>query len=375
MIYLDNSATSFPKPPKVAEAVESYMRHGGGSAGRAAHRKAREAMETATLCRIAAAKLIGAENPEEIIFIKNATEGLNTIIRGMVKRNSKVTVSPLEHNSVMRPLYASGASISVLPLNEKGETQVEQLEGLDEDTELVVLNHISNVSGAICDIYRAADICKKAGVPLLVDCSQSAGHIPIDIRKLGASVVFPGHKGVLGPQGTGIMYLNEIFPEALSFGGTGSDSENMYQPRQLPDYYESGTLNMPGISGLLRGIEYVNENSKAIHEKEAELTSLLREGLGNMKRVKLVAPELSKWGSVVSFTADRAEPSHIAYLLDEKYDIAVRSGLHCAPLAHKAYGTLQSGAVRISPGPFNTHREIKLTLDAINTILNHGVDI
>lgn len=375
MIYLDNSATSFPKPTSVYEAVERYMHYGGGSAGRAAHKKAREAMEAATLCRIKAAELIGAENPENIVFVKNATEGLNIILRGMLKRGDRVTVSPLEHNSVMRPLTDIGATITVLPITEEGTTAVEQLADIDGDTALVVLNHVSNVSGAICDIERAAELCHRAGVPLVVDCSQSVGHIPVNVKKLGASVVFPGHKGILGPQGTGIMYLHKIKPRALCFGGTGSDSESFVQPEILPDYYESGTLNTAGISGLLKGIEYVGANFNAIYEKEKELTQILREGLLNMKRVRLVAPKLSEYGAVVSFTAERTEPSEIAFLLDDRFEIASRSGLHCAPAAHKAYGTLHGGTVRLSPGPFNTHREIMITLDAVNTLLNHGVGI
>ncbi len=369
MIYLDNGATSYPKPVSVYEAVEKYMRYGGGSAGRAAHKKAREAMETATLCRIKAAELIGAENPEDIFFVKNATEGLNIILKDMVKAGSRVTVSPLEHNSVMRPLTEAGAEINVLPLTENGTTQVELLEDIPENTSLVVLNHISNVSGAVCNIYRAAELCHRADVPLVVDCSQSAGHFPINVKKLGASVVFPGHKGLFGPQGTGIVYLHKIKPKALCFGGTGSDSESFVQPDILPDYYESGTLNMVGISGLLKGIEYVNANFDAIAEKERELTTLLREELMNMNRIKVVAPKLLEYGAVVSFTADRIDPSEIALLLDERFDIAVRSGLHCAPAAHRAYGTLKGGTVRLSPGPFNTHRDIRATIDAIYSII------
>ncbi len=371
MIYLDNGATSYPKPASVYEAVENYMRYGGGSAGRAAHKKARDAMETATLCRIKAAQLIGAENPENIIFVKNATEGLNIILQGMVKRGSRVTVSPLEHNSVMRPLTEAGAEINVLPLTEKGTTQVELLADMPENTSLVVLNHISNVSGAVSDIYRAGVLCREAGVPLVVDCSQSAGHFPLDVKRLGASVVFPGHKGLLGPQGTGIVYLHKIKPRAICYGGTGTDSESFVQPEILPDYYESGTLNMVGISGLLKGIEYVTANFDAIAEKERELTTILREGLMNMNRIKVVAPELNEYGAVVSFTADRIDPSEIALLLDERFDIAVRSGLHCAPAAHRAYGTMKNGTVRLSPGPFNTHREIKATLDAVYSLIKY----
>jgi len=171
------------------------------------------------------------------------------------------------------------------------------------------------------------------------------------------------------------MYLHKINPEALCYGGTGSGSETFRQPDIMPDYYGSGTLNMNGISGLLKGIEYVKANFVAIMEKERELTRILREGLGNMNRVNLVAPKLDEFGAVVSFTVDRAEPSDIAYILDGRYDIAVRSGLHCAPAAHRTYGTLEGGTVRLSPGPFNTVKDVRTALDAVNTIVNHGVGL
>ena len=375
MIYLDNGATSFPKPPSVYSAVDYYMRFVGGGAGRSSHKKAREAMEIATLCRTAIAELINADNPEEIIFTKNATEGLNIIIGGCVKRGDKVIVSPYEHNSVMRPLFAVGADINVLPLNEKGSADIEKLNDAQEDTVLVIINHVSNVSGAVSDIYRASEICREKNIPLLIDCSQSAGHFDIDVKKLCASVAFPGHKGLLGPQGTGIMYLCGLSPKPLCFGGTGSDSESMNQPHTLPDYYESGTLNLYGISGLLKGVEYINASggvTETAHH-ETELAKMLREGLGNMKNVKLIAPELDAYGAVVSFTAENMQPSEIAMLLDERYDIACRSGLHCSPAAHTAYGTMPQGTVRLTPGIFNTAHEIRLTLDALNAIINNKV--
>ncbi len=372
MIYLDNSATSFPKPPSVYEAVEHYIKSIGASAGRAAHRRAREAMEISTACRMAIADFIGAENPEEIIFTKNATEGLNLIIKGLIKNKDFVTVSPMEHNAVMRPLNFLGAQVDILPLNDVGTADISSLENLNPLTKLVIINHISNVSGAINDVYRAGEICEKKGVPLLVDCSQSAGHFPIDVKKLKASVVFPGHKGLFSPGGIGVMYLYKISPPPLIFGGTGSNSESAIQPEILPDYYESGTGNMPATAGLFAGMEFISGVTlSAISEKEFFLTKALREGLGNMKNINLCGPTLKEFGPVISFTSTLFEPSEIAYLLDEKYDISVRSGLQCAPFAHKAYHTFPQGTVRLSPGYFNTMREINLTLDAINSIVNH----
>ena len=370
-IYLDNGATSFPKPPPVYKAVEDYMRSIGGGAGRSAHKKAREAMEIATLCRVEIAELINADNPEEIIFTKNATAGLNIIIKGCVKDGDKVTVSPYEHNSVMRPLYAMGADINVLPLDEEGKANISALSEIDADTGLVIINHISNVSGAVSDIYLASDICEKKKIPLLIDCSQSIGHFDIDVKRLHASLAFPGHKGLLGPQGTGAVYLCGIKPKPLCYGGTGSDSESMSQPVTLPDYYESGTLNLYGIAGLLKGVQYVKAHrEKEILRAETELTSMLREGLMNMKNVKVTAPDLKNFGAVVSFSAKNMQPSEIAAVLDEKYDIACRSGLHCSPAAHSAYGTMPQGTVRLTPGCFNTVNDIKITLDAVNKIIN-----
>ncbi|MDP4117818.1 MAG: aminotransferase class V-fold PLP-dependent enzyme [Bacillota bacterium] len=372
MIYLDNGATSFPKPPAVYDGVNYYIRYCGASAGRSAHKKAREAMEIALECRIALADFINADNPESIVFTKNATEGLNIMIRGMVKDGDKVIVSPLEHNSVMRPLYASNAEISVLPLNEDGTSDMDALKNMLNGTKFVIINHVSNVSGAINDVYKAGNICAEAGIPLLIDCSQSMGHFEVNVKKLKASVAFPGHKGLLGPQGTGGMYLHNILPQALCFGGTGSDSESMIQPTTMPDYYESGTINLVGIAGLSKGIAFINsEGQQNIMEKEYELTSILREGLGNMNGVHLLCPLLKDYGEAVSFTADSIDPSEIALILDEKYDIAVRSGLHCAPAAHNAYGTIKSGTVRLTPGYFNTKKEMKIALNAINNIVNH----
>ena len=224
-----------------------------------------------------------------------------------------------------------------------------------------------------CDLYKIfLEICKERNIPLLIDCSQSAGHFEIDVKKLGASVVFPGHKGVFAPPGTGIMYLNSIMPKPLIFGGTGSDSGSILQPQILPDYYESGTLNMVGIAGLLKGVEFIlNTGIEEIHKKEFALSKMLRDGLKNMKNINLCEENLEDYGSVISFTSPIAETSEIAYLLDKRYDIAVRSGLHCAPLAHKTYGTFPDGTVRLSPGFFNTTHEMQLTLDAINDIVNH----
>ena len=372
MIYLDNSATSFPKPPSVHSAVENYMTSVGASAGRSSHKRAKTAMDIAFACRSKVAELIGASSPEKIIFTKNATEGINIIINGVVSPGDKVTVSGLEHNAVMRPLETLKATVDILPSTNNGTADVEKLNSISNDTKLVILNHVSNVSGAVNDVYRAGEICYEKNIPLLIDCSQSAGHFEIDVKKLGASVVFPGHKGVFGPPGTGVMYLHSIMPKALIFGGTGSDSESISQPLILPDYYESGTLNMVGIAGLLKGVEFVlGIGIEEIHKTEFALTKTLRDGLKNMKNITVWPQNLDDYGSVISFTSPLAEPSEIAYLLDKRYDIAVRSGLHCAPFAHKTYGTFPGGTVRLSPGYFNTPHEIQLTLDAINDIVNH----
>ena len=372
MIYLDNGATAFPKPPAVYSAVEHYMQSIGASAGRSSHKRAKIAMDIAFKCRSSVAELINASSPEEIIFTKNATEGINIILTGMVSPGDKVTVSGLEHNAVTRPLASVNASIDILPSTKFGTADIEKLNHIPCDTKLVIINHVSNVSGAINDVYRAGEICKQKNIPLLIDCSQSAGHFEIDVKKMNASVVFPGHKGVFAPPGTGIMYLHSIMPKALIFGGTGSDSESISQPLILPDYYESGTLNMVGIAGLLEGVKFIlSTGVEEIRKKEFMLTKTLRDGLKNMKNINVIPENLENFGSVISFTSPFLEPSEIAYLLDDRYDIAVRSGLHCAPFAHKTYGTFPGGTVRLSPGYFNTPHEMQLTLDAINDIVNH----
>lgn len=365
MIYLDNAATTFPKPPSVIRAVTDYMTKSGASYGRGGYKSALSGAEKLWQAREMTAKLLGSEHPERLIFTKNATEALNIAIKGILKKGCRVICSCVEHNSVMRPLTELDAKITFLPLQADGSVNVGALnkESLAE-YDMVIITHASNVSGIINDVDLAAGICKKSGVPCLIDASQTAGTTPIYADKWQAMIAFAGHKGPMGPQGTGGLFIPKgITPVPIMTGGTGSNSENMMQPEEMPDKYESGTLNMPAIIGLGEGVKFVLKEK--VHEKEQYLRSTLVDGLMNIKGVTVLFPENRRTTSAISFYAEGADVAELGASLDEDFDIAVRCGLHCAPMAHKAFGTFECGTVRVSPGYFNTKNDIDKFLYAI----------
>lgn len=369
MIYLDNAATSFPKPNEVYKSVYDYMKRCGASFGRGGYKSAAESIDLLWEVREKIAGLLGAENPERVVFTKNTTEALNLAIKGCLQPGADVIISPLEHNSVLRPVTELGCRIRYLPLNKDGSCNVTALrEMLGQKTDMVIITHASNVSGAVNDITAAAEICADAGVPLLADCAQSAGKLPICGDTWNAMVAFAGHKGFMGPQGTGGLYIPEKYKlRPLITGGTGSNSEMMSQPDIMPDKFESGTLNMAAICGLGAACDYIMR-TKGIHEYELSLAQLLTQGLMNIKGIRVLCAETANKTAVVSFYSDKTDTSEIGNILDSKYNIAVRCGLHCAPLAHKTYGTMETGTVRVSPGMFNTRRDIDKFLKCINNI-------
>lgn len=368
MIYLDNAATSFPKPPEVARAVQHYLTKCGANFGRGGYKSAVESMDALWKARESVAELIGCSTPERVIFTKNATEALNLAIKGCVPPGSSVLISPLEHNSVVRPLHELKCQITTLPLLPDGSCDVRGLPSQKFD--FAVMMHGSNVSGAVNDIERFAAFCHVRGIPCLIDAAQTAGTLPIHADKMEACVAFAGHKGLLGPQGTGGLYLpKRISPRPLMSGGTGSSSELMVQPDMLPDRYESGTMNMPALCGLEAGCAFIKKvGMKTIHEHEVSLARRLSDGLQNMEKTHVVCPGLSLRTGVVSFFIDGMDTSEIGRRLDEEYHISVRCGLHCAPMAHQAYQTFETGTVRVSPGWFNTPKEIDKFLDAVQRI-------
>ncbi len=370
MIYLDNAATSFPKPRQVSKAVYNYMTRCGASYGRGGYASAAESMDILWQAREGAAEILGVENPQRVVFTKNATEALNIAIKGMLKPGAEVITSPLEHNSVIRPLTELGCNIRYLPLS-GGVCDVSALSTmLEEKTDMVIITHASNVSGVINDVASAAEICRRKKVPLLIDCAQSAGSIRICGEKWGAMLAFAGHKGFMAPQGTGGLYIPEgLNPLPLMSGGTGSSSEKMTQPDIMPDKYESGTLNMAAISGFETACRYLKKaGTEEIHDHEIRLAQKIISGLMNIKGITVLCPEVKNRTSAVSFYFGNKDTSEAGNVLDAEYNIAIRCGLHCAPTAHRAYGTLQKGTLRVSPGWFNTKKDADKFLLAVSRI-------
>lgn len=369
MIYLDNAATSFPKPHGMAEYMAELTATRSGSFGRGGYRSAIKNAEDVLEVRLSLSELFGCPSPEQIIFTKNATEALNTAIYGILSQGDTVIVSPVEHNSVMRPLNMLGCNIITLPLSSDGCTDVHSLANYPPPS-LVILNHASNVSGIINDADFAADYCKKNKIPLLIDASQSAGHIPIK-ASWGAMIACAGHKGFLGPQGTGVLYIPENFSlRPLTAGGTGTRSELLFQPEDLPDRFESGTLNTPGILALGFSCNYIKKRGmESIHAHEIKLTEYIIHELMNISGVHVLFPENKNRTPCISFYCDNADVVEMGDILDQEFGISVRCGLHCAPAAHKAFGTLKTGTVRVSPGAFSKFSHAEHFICAINKIV------
>jgi cysteine desulfurase family protein len=378
MIYLDNAATSFPKPPGVAEAVARCLTETGGNPGRAAHRLAREASRIVFRAREAVAALLGVPDPARLCFTKNATEALNLAILGRVPAGATVAVGSLEHNAVMRPLRhleaTRGVRLRVLPLDAGGRHRRADLEAiLAERPALMVLNAASNVSGALAEVGEIAAGCAAAGVPLCLDASQWAGHLPLSAADLGVPLLCcSGHKGLLGPAGTGCFYAAPGFePEPLIRGGTGSRSESEEQPEWLPDRFEAGTANLPGLAGLLAAAEWLAATGVAeLRRREADLADRLVRGLAALPGVTVLGPPAgAERAPVVSITVAGRDLGELALDLD-RHDIAVRVGLHCAPAAHRSLGTLPGGgALRLSPGGFTTPEDLDATLAILESLL------
>ena len=363
MIYLDNAATSFPKPPSVLRAMTEALREYGANPGRGGHKLALQAGRTVEKCREAAANLLGAR-PERVIFTRSCTESLNLAIMGMLHKGDEVICSHGEHNAVMRPLerFVSRDEITVKLLrpDEQGLLSPEVLRrAITSRTGLVVICHASNVSGVVQPVRELGAVCREKGVPLLVDAAQTAGMLEVTLEALNADMIaLPGHKGLLGPHGTGLLALREgVDPEPLILGGTGSASESVRQPELLPDRYESGTLNLPGIAGLLTGIEFVAPQRADIHRYEAGLNDRLRRQLTQIPGLRILGAENAPRVAITSVVPEGGDSAALADALDAS-GVAVRGGLHCAPAMHSYLGTMRSGAVRFAPGPFNTERDI-----------------
>ena len=377
MIYLDSAATTFQKPPTVARAMTEALST-MSSPGRGGHPLAMRAADTAFQCRSELAALFNMKEPERVVFTTNATHGQNIAIKSLVPRGGRVVVSGYEHNAVTRPLAALGADISAAdapPFDR--ETAVAAFERLIvPGIDAVICNHVSNVFGCIQPIEAVAELCRNRGVPLIVDISQSAGILPLDMERLGAAfIAMPGHKGLYGPQGTGILLCGgDGLPAALLEGGTGSISLSQEMPDFLPDRLEAGTHNMPGIAGLLAGVRFVRRRgTDRILRHEQMLTRRTAELLRTLPAVEVfAAPEGKQQAGVLSFRVRGRDPELIGEALAER-GIAVRAGLHCAPLAHRTAGTLDTGTVRLSLSDFNTPAQIEKLAQELHQLFRETV--
>jgi cysteine desulfurase family protein len=362
MIYLDNAATSFPKPSAVLAAMNDFLERAGGNPGRSGHRLS-----------------FGIRDPLRVIFALNATHGLNLALQGLLRPGDRVVTGGMEHNAVMRPLRdleKRGIQVDVVSANADGTHSASAWSAaLEAGARLVVLNHASNVCGTIAPVEEIAELAHQAGALILVDAAQTGGVLPIHMTEMGIDLLaFTGHKGLQGPPGTGGLILADSFDPSqlnpLVRGGTGSRSEFEIQPDDLPDRYESGTPNGVGIAGLGAGINWLKERGlEQIRAHEVELTRHLREGLRNIKGMKLYGvndPELST--AVVSFTLEGRRVSEVGYRLDEEFEIFCRVGLHCAPAAHRSIGSFPEGTVRLAPGATTTLEEIESTVRAVERI-------
>ena len=364
MIYLDNGATSFHKPFCVTQAMTRALQT-CANPGRGGHPAAMEAARTVFRCRENAAKLFDC-TPEQVVFTSNCTHGLNIAIRTLVKPGSRVVISGFEHNAVTRPLHGLEANIQVAGqrLFDWDDTLTEFERALRRGADAAVFTHVSNVFGYILPVEEMARLCRKYGVPFVLDAAQSAGVLPVHLNELGAEfIAMPGHKGLLGPQGTGILLCARL-PEPLLWGGTGSMSAQQQMPEELPDRAEAGTLNVPGIAGLNAGIAYLsNAGIHRVAERERQQAESCADGLANLgMRVFAGAHQ----GGTVSFVPD-CDCEEFAQKLAQK-GIAVRAGLHCAPLAHQSAGTLNSGTVRVSFGHDASGVQTRALLQAVETL-------
>lgn len=363
MIYLDNAATSFPKPPQVIRGMTEALQQYGANPGRGGNQLALQAGRTVEKCREAAAALLGAR-PERVIFTRNCTESLNLAILGMLHKGDEVICSHGEHNAVMRPLERlvsrDGVTVKLLRPDGRGLLSPEGLRrAITSRTGLVIICHASNVTGVIQPVQELGSICREKGVPLLVDAAQTAGVLDVSLDSLHADMIaMPGHKGLLGPHGTGLLALREgVDPEPLILGGTGSASESVRQPELLPDRYESGTVNLPGIAGLLAGIEYIARQREDIHRRESALNERLRRQLAGIPGLRILGDDSAPRVAITSVVPEGGDSAALADALDAT-GVAVRGGLHCAPAMHSYLGTMRSGAVRFSPGPYTTERDV-----------------
>ena len=380
-IYLDNASTSFPKAPTVATAMSDYITNRGININRGSYALAYDVEDTIYTTRQRLHTLFNGHDPSHVIFTQNVTMSLNIVIKGLLKAGDHVLVSSMEHNAVMRPLTQlldKGITFDTIPCDSTGSIQMESIEPLIRpNTVVLIINHASNVCGTIQPIKEIGILCKEHNLHFIVDAAQTAGVIPIDVKESQIDALcFTGHKGLLGPQGIGGMILTKEMAQTLTpliTGGTGSFSHLETMPTNMPDAFESGTLNLPGIIGLNKGLTFIeSKGMESIHNHELALTEAFLEGLRPIDGINIIGKQdVQNRTAAVSITIDGADVASVAYELESTYHIMTRVGLHCAPRAHQTLGTYSEGTVRFSFGYANTLEEVDMALSALHTILKN----
>ncbi len=387
-IYLDNAATSWPKPETVYTAVDHALRVSGAPAGRGGYRQVVEVHRLIEQTRGLVAELINAPSRRNIAFTFNGTDSLSTAILGLLRPGDHVVTSVVEHNSVLRPLKhletTRGVTLSYAGCDSIGRIRPDEVvAAVGPRTRLISLNHVSNVTGTIQPVENINTRIRAAGadqVVLLIDAAQSLGHLPIDVQALGCDILASsGHKGLMGPLGTGILYVaDRIAPDILPlrFGGTGTDGSVEFQPTQVPDKFESGNLNVPGIAGINQGIRFLNsEDGKSAQSRRKELSQILLDGIQSIDGISLQGPHsLENRVGVFSISIAGIDCHEASSILDTNWSIQTRAGLHCAPLIHRALGSeSQHGTVRLSVGLFNTFEQVQITIDALSKLASKSL--
>ncbi|QDV67354.1 putative cysteine desulfurase [Rosistilla carotiformis] len=376
-IYLDNAATSWPKPPGVAEAIAAEITEIGAAAGRGAYAAAMSAEQVVANCRAALAQLINAQSAE-IALTCNGTHALNIAIQGVLRPGDHVVTTQVEHNSILRPLAwlqeSRDVSVTVVPCDRFGFVDVDAIAvAIREETRLVAVSHASNVTGAVQDIAAIGAIVRQCPALFLVDAAQSLGHLPIDVQAMAIDMLAsPGHKGCLGPLGTGVLYLGNSIQsqvQPLMYGGTGTDSDRMEMPAGLPGRHEAGNLNVPAIAGLLAALRWA-ANSET-EDSSGPLADRLAEALAALPGVQVYRDRARSHVAVVSVAIDGWQPTDAAGVLDAQFGIQSRAGLHCSPRIHEALGT-DGGTLRFSLGRFTTSAALDRVIDAVSQLVGHG---
>ena len=381
MIYLDNGATSYPKPDVVADAVYDYIKNNGCNINRGGYEKAYSAAGVVLETRELINKMMNGYGSRYTIFTPGNTYSLNFLIKGIARPGDKLLISGMEHNAVYRPVHqleqAGIIQVGYMPCDQQGQLILEEaLPMIDESVRAVVMLHASNVSGTLMPLEEVGKQCHDKGVLFFVDAAQTAGNVPIDMQQCHIDgLCMPGHKSMLGPQGIGVLLLNPKITdevEPLVTGGTGSHSDLATMPEELPDRFESGTLNLPGIYGLHAAVQWLMEHQQEVHQHEQHLAKKMLDGIRNTEGIRVAGlPNTEGRVAVISVDFLNGDNGMIAFQLEQEYGISTRVGLHCAPLAHQSLGTFPEGTVRFSIGPFNTEDDIETAIQAINKYANN----